>query len=450
MPKKYISYSFMKYVRPIWYFHQNPYEGKYAVWVEYDQLSTKEKELINYDKDYSNSTLSRWDASYQALMKGVVKQAGNNIQSEEIELLPADIYRFVRKYYKKIWLYFTFLQRLFSFYNPVLEFKGLWQTQHIKKENLFHTNYDYDEYSDYDSSLIKSNPLVNIIIPTFNRYETLNRLLEDLDRQVYNNFEVIVIDQSENFQNKFYKSYNFKIQIIKQDEPALWRARNTGIKSAESEYLLFLDDDSRIESDWILEHLKCIDYFKADISSGVSLSNKGDKIPDNYHYFRCSDQLDTGNVLILKKVFHKIGLFDLQFEKMRQGDGEFGIRSYLNGFKNISNPNAFRKHLKFAKGGLRDIGHWDGFRSKNIFAPKPVPSVIYFYRKYWGNSATLLNLLHSIPLSYCPYYIKGSAIGYIISLVVFFLFLPIVFSQVVCSWYKSTAMLERGEIIEVI
>ena len=28
MPTKYISYSFMKYIRPIWYFHLKPYDGK--------------------------------------------------------------------------------------------------------------------------------------------------------------------------------------------------------------------------------------------------------------------------------------------------------------------------------------------------------------------------------------------------------------------------------------
>ena len=44
------------------------------------------------------------------------------------------------------------------------------------------------------------------------------------------------------------------------------------------------------------------------------------------------------NVLIKKVVFDKCGLFDRQFEKQRMGDGEFGTRIYLSGFKNISNP----------------------------------------------------------------------------------------------------------------
>ena len=180
MPKKYISYSLMKYIRPIWYFHLISNDGESVVWTNYNQLSRDEKEVIHYDQDYSNQVLSNWDASYQALMKGIVKKTGNNIQTDEIELLPADIYRFIRKYHKKIWLYLVFFQRLSSLFNPISEFIGLWQTRHVQKYNLFHPHYVYDEYPDYDSSLIRSNPFLSIIIPTYNRYEPLNNLLEDL------------------------------------------------------------------------------------------------------------------------------------------------------------------------------------------------------------------------------------------------------------------------------
>ena len=447
LPEKYISYYFIKFIRPIWYFHLKPYNEVNNVWIEYEQLSIQEKELVQYDQKYSNQALSNWDASYQALMKGIVKQVRNNSQTKEIKLLPIDIYRFVRKYHKKIWLYSTFIQRLFSFSNPINELIGFWQTRQVKNINLFHSHYEYDEYRDYDSLLIKSNPLVSIIIPTLNRYESLNKVLEDLQKQVYVHFEVIVIDQSNPFHKEFYNQFNFKYHIIRQEEPALWKARNSGIKSAESEYLLFLDDDSEIAQDWIAEHIKCMDYFNADISSGVSISMIGAKVPENYSFFRWSDQLDTGNVLIKKKVFEKCGLFDEQFERMRMGDGEFGIRTYLNGLKNVSNHKASRIHLKETKGGLRDIGHWDGFRSKNIFSPRPIPSILYLYRKYWGNQSALVSLILSIPLSFSPYKLKSQKAGYILSIIIFFIFLPLVIILVFFSWSISSRMLKTGGLI---
>ena len=53
------------------------------------------------------------------------------------------------------------------------------------------------------------------------------------------------------------------INLIHQKVPGLWKARNLAIRNARGEYILFFDDDSRIGSDWIKEHLKSIDYFKA-------------------------------------------------------------------------------------------------------------------------------------------------------------------------------------------
>lgn len=448
--KEYISYQFMKYIKPIWYFHLKPYDDKNNVWFEYKQLSTDEKLVINHDNNYSSRVLSNWDASYQALMKGVVKHAPSNIQTQEIEMLPSDIYRFIRKYHKKVWLYLTFLQRIFFLFNPINEFIGLWKTRRVKNIKLFQTYFDYDKYPEYDSSIIKSNQFLNIIIPTFNRYESLRRVLEDLQKQNYTNFEVLIIDQSNPFQADFYNKFNLRHYVIRQKEPALWKARNTGIKSSKSDYLLFLDDDSRIAPDWISQHLKCLDFFHADISSGVSISQVGAKVPENYYYFRLSDQLDTGNVLIKKKVFEKCGLFDEQFEKMRMGDGEFGVRAYLNGFKNISNPKAYRKHLKIAKGGLRDMGHWDAFRTRNIFSPRPIPSVFYFWRKYWGDKKAFSGYWITIPFSFSPYRIKAKFFGNIWSVLIFALIFPIVIIQLMYSWHRSNKILKQGAIIEKI
>ena len=447
LAEKNLSFQLLKYVRPIWYFHLESKKSP-NVWVDFEKLSGKALSLIHYDSGYSHPTICAWDASYQALMKGIVKKTGNNIQTDEIELLPADIYRFIRKYHKKIWLYIVFFQRLFSLFNPLSEFIGLWQTRHVQKYNLFHTHYVYDEYPDYYSSLIKSNPLLSIIIPTYNRYEPLNNLLKDLEEQTYSNFEVILIDQSHPFQKELYNNFNLRCHIIRQEDPALWKARNRGIKSAKSEYLLFLDDDSRIAPDWILEHLKCLDYFQADISSGVSKSLIGAKIPENYSFFRWSDQLDTGNVLIKKKVFEKCGLFDTKFEKMRMGDGEFGVRAYLSGFRNISNSKASREHLKIAQGGLRDMGNWDAFRPNNIFAPRPIPSVFYIWRKYWGNKTALLSCILTIPFSLSPYKYKSTFGGSIISCFLFILLFPIIIFQVSCAWVKSTNMIKKGSMVE--
>lgn len=166
------------------------------------------------------------------------------------------------------------------------------------------------------------------------------------------------------------------------------------------------DDDSRVDPDWLTNHILCLDFFQADLSSGVSFSRVGARIPEHYSFFRVSDQLDTGNALIKKEVFKDIGLFDRQFEKQRMGDGEFGLRAFLNGYLNVSNPFARRLHLKVKTGGLRQMGSWDAFRTRKFWAPRPIPSVLYFFRSYFGTVKSKFALLRSVPISVMPYQIK--------------------------------------------
>ena len=161
-----------------------------------------------------------------------------------------------------------------------------------------------------------------------------------------------------------------------------------------------------------------------------------------------NEGVDTGNVLIKRAVFEKCGLFDEQFEKMRMGDGEFGVRAYLNGFKAISNPNANRIHFKHFDGGLRELGTWDAFRSTNIFQPKPVPSVLYYWRKYWGNEAALISSIIILPTSFTPYREKGKKSGKLLSIIFFLVFLPFVYILYFLAWKKSSNMLKTGHKID--
>ena len=137
-------------------------------------------------------------------------------------------------------------------------------------------------------------------------------------------------------------------------------------------------------------------------------------------------------------------MFDEQFENMRMGDGEFGVRAYLNGFKNISNYKSYRLHLKNELGGLREIGHWDAFRSKKIISPKPIPSVLYYWRKYWGNKSALINCMITIPFSLTNYKNKNNLVSNISSLILFLFIFPIIFLQVIFSWKIASNMISSG------
>lgn len=440
-----MTFIFLKYISPTWYFNLNPI-GNNTYFPDYELLNDEEQKVIQWDENYSTIGVSKLDASYQAWNRGVIVTSPEfKLQIENIIPSAEDNYRFVRKYFHPLWSVYVLLIRLLSLKNPLNEITSFWRQRKVQRIDLCAMVIHHQKkIQEFNSGILAENPKVAVIIPTLNRYTWLSDALKDLEAQEYTNFEVIVVDQSEPFQPEFFSKFNLKIKVIQQEEKALWKARNTAIQSTDAEFLLLYDDDSRTEKDWISAHLKCLDYFQADISSGVSLSIIGAKIPKNYSFYRWSDQLDTGNAMVRRDVFRRIGLFDLQFEKQRQGDCEFGLRAYLNGFKNISNPQAKRIHLKVGEGGLRQMGSWDGWRPKSWLAPRPIPSVLYLVRKYFGRDAALYSILISVPPSLLPYkYKRNHTLILLLSFLVLPL-LPFVGWQVWRSFRISTQMLQNG------
>ncbi|MFZ1799379.1 MAG: glycosyltransferase, partial [Chitinophagaceae bacterium] len=340
-----------------------------------------------------------------------------------------DEYIFIRKYWGTPWTLFALFSRLFTFKNPFKEIKHFYSTRHIKRIDVFNTPKTYSSYENFESGLITTNLKVAVIIPTLNRYEYLQDVLHDLEQQTYKHIEVIVVDQSDDFQAEFYKQFSLDLHVTRQVEKKLWTARNNAVKSTDAEYLLFFDDDSRVSPDWVSEHLKCLDFFKSDISAGVSLAVTGQKISKSYAYFRWADQFDSGNAMVKREVFKQVGLFDEQFNGMRMGDGEFAYRTYLAGVKSISNYKASRIHLKVSSGGLREMGSWDGFRPTKWFAPKPIPSVLYLFKKYLPLTLYRNAVLIGFMLSNISYKQKGKSSMLLLSVFLTLIKSPLLFIQ---------------------
>jgi glycosyltransferase involved in cell wall biosynthesis len=436
-------FNHLKYLKPIWYFNLKP-KKDYCYFPSEKQLQ-EAGFYIEKDCDYKSKIAQNHDLAWNAFQSGFIsneEKSGIDIWKKNTFPIQ-DEYRFLRKNFHTAWVLYVLLIRLITFHNPFKEIKGFLRTRNVKRVDYSKNILNDVFYDVFESTLVASNPFISVVIPTLNRYEYLKDVLKDLENQTYKNFEVIIVDQTDDFNAAFYEGWHLDLKFWFQEEKALWKARNEAIQSAKGAYILLYDDDSLVANDWIYEHLKCLDFYKADLSSGVSISTVGAEVPKHYSYFRWSDQLDTGNVLLKRDIFIQIGFFDLQFEKQRMGDGEYGLRCYLNGFKNISNYKAKRIHLKVSQGGLRQMGSWDGWRPKKLFGPRPVPSVLYFSRKYYGSELSVLYILHSILPSLVPYKLKKSKFLKIVSFAMVPFLVPLVMFQVVKSWDLSSIKLKH-------
>ncbi len=437
-------FNFLKYLQPTHYFQLYRNDGS-SIFPMVEKIPREIIEQLEPESKFQSKVALEYDISWQALHKGYIGNAETYASFEKIPV--ADEYRFLRKYFHPVWVFYVLMLRILSFKNPFREFAAWRKSGNTMRSNYLNNPINHFDWNKQRSSLVEDKPLVSVVIPTLNRYEYLKDVLVDFEKQTYENFEILIIDQSQPFQKDFCKDYNLKIRHIQQDEPALWLARNTAIEKSTGNIIALSEDDVRINPDWIENHLRCLDVFKADISAGVFYP-EGSSIPHERSFFCVASQFATGNAMLYKDVFKKIGLFDRQFEKQRMGDGEFGLRAYLNGLKSISNPFASCIDVKAGTGGLRQMGSWDAFRPKKLFAPRPIPSVLYLFRKYFGKKRTLLSILRTVPQSIIPYRYKKNKKMLVLSLVISLFLFPFVILQVFISWRLATKKLREGAMID--
>lgn len=256
------------------------------------------------------------------------------------------------------------------------------------------------------------DPDITVVLPTLGRYELLRPVLEQLRLQTIPARQVVVVDQNdpERRDHAIYEEFaDLGLEVVFQDERGQWLARNAAVERATGEWIAFVDDDSEVQPDFLEQHLEGLRRYDADLSTGASLAVIGAPIPDNYAFFRVADQWDSGNGMCHRSLLERFGLFDQQYDRQRRGDAEFGLRVQLGGGLVIHNPHAIRIHLKAQEGGLRTFGSLDGFRHRDRTAPLPLPSMVYYTKRYHSKRQVREDLVIGLSQAIIPYELKRRA-----------------------------------------
>ncbi len=117
-------------------------------------------------------------------------------------------------------------------------------------------------------------PLISCIVPAYNVTDYVERCIDSLLSQTYDNYEIIVVnDGSTDDTGEKIKKYsdNPKIRIIYQENQGLSAARNTGIKNATGSHLTFVDSDDWVDPDYFRAMVTAAVIYDADI---VSVGNR--------------------------------------------------------------------------------------------------------------------------------------------------------------------------------
>ena len=191
---------------------------------------------------------------------------------------------------------------------------------------------------------------ISVIIPLFNKEETIGRAIESFLKQSYENKELIIIDDgSTDGSRDAVKDYlDFPaIRLFHQSNGGVSSARNEGMRQARSEYVCFLDGDDEWEEDYLAEIVgmierhpdavlySCCSKYVDEKGRKVlwSASVKGLRPGVQVDYFKSYREnrglVNSSSACVRKTVFERLGGFPLG-EKIGE-DIYLWFRLALNG-----------------------------------------------------------------------------------------------------------------------
>lgn len=114
-----------------------------------------------------------------------------------------------------------------------------------------------------------NNPQISIVVPVYNVEKYLNKCIDSLLLQSYENIEIILVDDGSTDKSgdicDSYKNCK-KIKVVHKQNEGLGYARNSGLEVASGKYVAFVDSDDWVSPSLIDNLYDAITKYKVDFA----------------------------------------------------------------------------------------------------------------------------------------------------------------------------------------
>jgi len=217
---------------------------------------------------------------------------------------------------------------------------------------------------------MSENLLVSVIVLNYNAGELLLNCIESIKKSAYKNLEIIVVDNiSTDKSQKICKEKYPDIKLIQNDENfGYCEGNNIGIREAKGDYIIILNPDTIVESNWIEELISAYNKFGEGLyqpkhlslnektvymSAGNMLNifgfgyarEKGNKDENQFNKIEEIGYASGTCLFTSSAVLKKVGLFD-PFIFLYHDDLDLGWRASQLGIKSYYVPTSLIYHAE--------------------------------------------------------------------------------------------------------
>lgn len=258
----------------------------------------------------------------------------------------------------------------------------------------------------------------SIVIATYNRSKMLGETLQSLVNSIHvdDEIEVLVINNNspDNTEDVVldYIGSTLSLKYIFEHKQGLSFARNRGVKEAQGEIIIFLDDDVDIDKTWITNIKKLFDSTAIIDIGGGKVLPYNEKIPtwlpENYYFlasifnpsdtFTFTSEIMGANFFVKKSVFDKVGFFNTELGRkgnnlMAGEESDLVHRAIKAGFTSCYAPDIVVYHKINNKLNPEYILNYAFFLGRSSANYEKNNITIKFILKYFKN------------LVFIPYYL---------------------------------------------
>lgn len=229
--------------------------------------------------------------------------------------------------------------------------------------------------------------MISIITPCFNSEKTIERTLQSVLNQTYQNYEYIIID-GESTDNtldiieQYKEKFNNKLKVVSERDDGIYDAMNKGISLSKGKLIGIVNSDDYYENDTLENIISAYNGEKYVVLYGflrTFVAEKMNSIVFFDHHFLGEKMINHPTCFVSKELYNDMGVYSLEYKS--SSDYDFMLRISQN--KDVTFKPVYKILSNFELGGMSGsvLGMHETYKIMKKY--KTISNEKYYFKRFY-------------------------------------------------------------------